>query len=71
MKRQNITLWGAGILALILTTAVIYIPFMANAFDFAHISISEYFIALGIAFLIIPMVEFVKIFERLSIKKKN
>ena len=71
MKRQNITLWGAGILALILTTAVIYIPFMANAFDFAHISVGEYFIALGIAFLIIPLVEFVKIFERLALKKKN
>ncbi len=71
MKRQNITLWGAGILALILTTAVIYIPFMANAFDFAHISVGEYFIALGIAFLIIPLVELVKIFERLALKKKN
>ncbi len=71
LKTQNVMLWGAGALALLLTTAVIYIPFMANAFGFEHISLVEYFIALGLAFLIIPMVEIVKIFERLLVKKKQ
>ena len=66
MKKQNTVLWLAGALALVLTTAVIYIPFMANAFGFEHITIAEYFIALGIAFLIIPLVEIAKFFERLA-----
>ena len=66
MKKQNAVLWLAGALALILTTAVIYIPFMANAFGFEHIALSEYFIALGIALLIIPLVELTKLFERLG-----
>ena len=65
MKKQNVVLWLAGVLALVLTTAVIYIPFMANAFEFQHINVTEYFIALGIAFLIIPLVEITKCFERL------
>jgi len=68
MKKQNAVLWLAGALALVLTTAVIYIPFMANAFGFEHITIAEYFIALGIAFLIIPLVELTKCFERLAKK---
>ena len=66
VKKQNVVLWLAGALALVLTTAVIYIPFMANAFGFEHIALSEYFIALGIAFLIIPLVELTKFFERLG-----
>ena len=66
VKKQNTVLWLAGALALVLTTAVIYIPFMANAFGFEHINIAEYFIALGIAFLIIPLVEITKCFERLK-----
>ena len=64
MKKQNVVLWLAGALALVLTTAVIYIPFMANAFGFEFITLSEYFIALGIALLIIPLVELTKLIER-------
>lgn len=71
IKRQNIVLWGAAVLALALTTAVIYIPFMADAFGFEHISIFEYFVSLGIAFLIIPTVELIKIIERSLLKRKN
>ena len=65
MKKQNVVLWLAGALALVLTTAVIYIPFMANAFGFEFIALSEYFIALGIALLIIPLVELTKLIERM------
>ena len=65
MKKQNVVLWLAGALALVLTTAVIYIPFMAEAFGFEFIALSEYFIALGIALLIIPLVELTKLIERM------
>ena len=64
IKKQNIWLWGAAALALLLTSAVIYIPFLANMFSFTTISAAEYFTALGLAFLIIPLVEIVKFIQR-------
>jgi Ca2+-transporting ATPase len=70
MKKQNVILWGAAGAALLLTTAVIYIPVFAKMFEFSHINIVEYFTALGIAFLIIPIVEAVKLIQRLVAKKK-
>jgi Ca2+-transporting ATPase len=71
MKNQNWWLWGAGILSLILTTLVIEIPFLADAFELAHLSLREYGIAFGLAILIIPIVEIVKIFHRAIDKKKD
>ncbi|MBP3376945.1 MAG: cation-translocating P-type ATPase [Clostridia bacterium] len=69
MKGQNLWLWGAGALSLILTTVVIEIPFLANAFELAHLDLMEYGIAFGLAILIIPIVEIVKIFHRMVDKK--
>ena len=71
MKGQNWWLWGAGILSLILTTVVIEVPFLADAFELAHLSMREYGIALGLAILIIPIVEIVKVFHRMVDKKKD
>ncbi len=70
MKGQNLWLWGAGILSLILTTVVIEIPFLANAFELAHLDLMEYGIAFGLAILIIPIVEIVKVIHR-AIDRKN
>ncbi len=70
MKKQNAWLWGAGALSLLLTTAVIEIPFLANAFDFVSIGMKEYLIALGLAVTVIPIVELTKFFVRLKDKKK-
>ncbi len=64
MKRQNLYLIAAAALSLLLTTAVIYIPFLAGLFDFAHISPLEYGISILLAFGIIPMVELVKLLKR-------
>ena len=64
MKKQNWFLWGAMVLSLILSTAVIYVPFLAKAFDFAEISAQEYFTAMGLAILVIPVVETVKFIQR-------
>ncbi len=70
MKGQNKWLWGAGILSLILTTVVIEVPFLANAFDLVPIGFAEYGIALGLAVTIIPIVEIVKLVQRAVAKKK-
>ena len=70
MKNQNWWLWGAGILSLVLTTLVIEIPFLADAFELAHLSLREYLIAFGLSVLIIPIVEIVKLFQRIFSKNK-
>ena len=64
MKHGNKTLFLAGIASFILTTMVIYVPFLASAFEFEHISLLEYGIAMGLAASIIPIVEVVKFFQR-------
>ena len=70
LKKQNMVLWGAGLLALILTTVVIEVPFIAEAFKFSVIGWDEYAIALGLAILVIPVVEIVKLIQR-AIKKNK
>lgn len=60
IKKQNPWLWAGAAAALALTAAVIYVPFLANAFGFTAISLAEYAVALGLAFVVIPMVELVK-----------
>ena len=70
LKTQNGILWGAGALSLILTTLVIEVPFLADAFDFVSIGLKEYVIALGLAFAVIPIVEIVKLIQRSLAKKK-
>ncbi|MGN0522327.1 MAG: cation-translocating P-type ATPase [Eubacterium sp.] len=68
MGSINWYLIGAMALSLVLSTAVIYIPFLADAFDFAHISLTEYAISLLLAVCVIPIVEIVKAIQR-AIKK--
>jgi len=64
MKTSNKALLLAAGLSLLLTTVVLYVPFMRAAFDFTHISLLEYVIALGLAFAVIPLVELVKAVQR-------
>ncbi|MEW9077765.1 calcium-translocating P-type ATPase, PMCA-type [Terrisporobacter glycolicus] len=64
IKSQNKFLWGAMILSLLLTLAVIYIPFLSNAFGLESISIIEYSVSILISFTVIPIVEIVKLFQR-------
>ncbi len=64
MHSQNLFLYGAMIVSLILTTVVIEVPAIAAMFDFATIEWNEYLVALGLAFLIIPIMEVVKAIQR-------
>ena len=64
MKGQNKFLWGAMLLSWVCTTAVIYVPFLSNAFGFESISLTEYAVSIMLAFLIIPLVEMVKLAQR-------
>ncbi|MDY3846367.1 MAG: cation-translocating P-type ATPase [Eubacteriales bacterium] len=75
LKNQNLWLVGAALLSLLLTTVVVEVPFLAQAFDLAKLDLPEYAMALGLAISIIPIVEICKIFTRMhdakSEKKQN
>ena len=64
MGSMNWYLLGAMVLSLLLSSAVIYIPFLSKAFDFAPIDAREYFAALLLAFMVVPIVEIVKLIQR-------
>ena len=64
LKSHNKFLYGAMLASLILTTAVIEVPFLASAFQFTPIDLEEYAVALGLAILIIPIMEVVKAIQR-------
>jgi Ca2+-transporting ATPase len=71
LHSHNKVLWGAMIGSLLLTTAVLEVPFLANAFGFTPVSWPEYFTALCLAVLIIPAVELVKFFQRAHDRRKQ
>ena len=71
LKKQNKILWAAMIGSLLLTTAVLEIPFLANAFGFTPIGLTEYGIAMALAILVVPVVELVKLVQRAIAKKQK
>ncbi len=68
---HNVALYGAMVGSFLLTTAVVEIDFLSNLFGFAHLDLKAYAISLGLAFLIIPLVEIIKIFQRKLGKNQN
>lgn len=64
MENSNRWLWAAGAAAFALTTAVIYVPFLAAAFEFEHINLLEYAVALLLGAMMIPLVELIKLAQR-------
>ena len=70
LKKQNLWLWGAAALSVALTTLVIEVPFLANAFELARLDLTEYLIAIGLAFCVIPVVEIVKLISATVAKRK-
>ena len=69
LKSHNKVLWAAMLGSLLLTTLVIEVPFIANAFGFTPIGWLEYAVAMGLAILVIPIVELVKCIQRATAKK--
>ena len=69
LPKMNMALIIAGVASLVCTTVVLYVPFLQEAFGFEHISVQEYLVALGLAFLIIPLVELVKLIQRNKAEK--
>ena len=51
-------------MAFSLTTLVLYVPSLADAFGFEPVSLVEYAIAIALALSVIPTVEIVKFIQR-------
>ncbi len=70
LKTHNYYLFGAMILSLVLSTLLIYVPFLASIFELEKLSLAQYAIAMGLAFCVIPVVELVKLIRRKLEKNK-
>ena len=64
LKKQNKWLWGTLAFSLLITAAVIFIPFLNKAFSFTPISLTEYLTAMALALAVIPIVEIEKAIRR-------
>lgn len=69
-KSHNAVLYGAMVLALALTAAIIEIDPLAQMFDFTPLNLKAYAISIGLAISVIPIVEIVKAVQRAAAKKK-
>ncbi len=70
MKKQNVWLWGAALLALVLTVVVVEFDPLAEAFGFMVLPPEALATALGLAFLIIPLMEVYKAIMR-AVEKED
>ena len=68
LKSHNKVLWAAMLGALVLTTIVLEVPFIASLFGFVPISFEEYIVALFLGITVIPIVEIVKLIQRKAAK---
>ncbi len=71
LRTHNKVLFIAAIGSLIATTLVCEIPFLANAFGFVQVGLTEYVIAITLGAVVIPVVELVKLVQRLIAKRKE
>lgn len=70
-RSHNKVLWAAMLGSLLITTLVLEVGPIADAFGFTPVGWAEYGIALALAVLVIPVVELVKFFQRRAAKKKR
>ena len=70
LRKQNLWLWGTLAFSLLITAAVVFVPFLRSAFSFYPVTLTEYLIALVLALAIIPVVEIEKAFRRRALKNR-
>ena len=70
MKKQNGMLWLTLAFSLLITAAVVFIPFLNKTFSFQPISFAQYLIALAMALAVIPIVEVEKAVRRRTLRRE-
>jgi len=63
LNTHNKVLWGALIFSFIATLTVIYVPFLADIFALEPLSFKEFAVSIGLAAMIIPIIEIVKVLQ--------
>ena len=71
LKKQNLWLWGTLAFSLLITAAVIFVPFLNKAFSFTAITLAEYLTAMALALVVIPIVEIEKAIRRWTTRKNR
>ena len=71
LKKQNMMLWLTLAFSLLVTAAVVFIPFLNRMFSFQPITFGQYLIALAMAVTIIPIVEIEKAIRRWSARRRQ
>ncbi len=71
LKKQNMWLWGTLAFSLLITAAVIFVPFLNKAFSFTPITLAEYMTAMALALVVIPIVEIEKAIRRWTTRKNR
>ncbi len=66
VKGQNWWLWGALLWTVLLTCGILFVPGLCRLFGLTTISPTEFFIAMGLAFITIPISELAKLFRKLG-----
>lgn len=67
IKNNNKYLWFGCFIAIVLTTSVIYLPFLSNIFGFVKLKYYHFAMSFGLGFSIIPIVEIMKYFFTIEI----
>ncbi|MBR2660714.1 MAG: cation-translocating P-type ATPase [Clostridia bacterium] len=71
IRKQNAWLWGTLAFSLLVTAAVVFVPFLNRAFSFQPVTIAEYLVALALAFAVIPVVEAEKAIRRKAVRNRG
>ena len=71
LKKQNMWLWGTLAFSLLITAAVIFVPFLNKAFSFTPITLAEYMTAMALALVVIPIVAIEKAIRRWTTRKNR
>ncbi|MCL2057999.1 MAG: cation-translocating P-type ATPase [Oscillospiraceae bacterium] len=64
LKTHNKLLWYAMAASLVLTLTIIYVPFLSSVFSLMPLTARELTVSLGLALMVIPLVEAVKAVQR-------
>jgi Ca2+-transporting ATPase len=66
---NNMWIWGAIALSLVLQIAVVYIPFLQEAFKTSALSLNDWLICTAVASSVLWLREIVKIFTRMRLRR--
>ena len=71
IRKQNLWLWGTLAFSLLVTAAVVFVPFLNRAFSFQPVTVAEYLVALALALAVIPVVEAEKAIRRKAARNRR